>query len=45
MELTLGKDLGIVMAKGVLLGLITVLTLFPALLLTFDKLLEKLLIN
>ena len=38
MELTLGKDLGIVMAKGVLLGLITVLTLFPALLLTFDKL-------
>ena len=41
MELTLGKDLGIVMAKGVLLGLITVLTLFPALLLTFDKLLEK----
>ncbi len=41
MELTLGKDLGIVMAKGVLLGVITVLTLFPSLLLIFDKLIEK----
>lgn len=41
MNLTLGKDLGIVMAKGVLLGLITVLTVFPALLLTFDKLIDK----
>lgn len=41
MQLTLGKDLGIVMAKGVLLGVITVLTLFPSLLLLFDKLIEK----
>lgn len=41
MNLTLGKDLGIVMAKGVLLGLITVLTIFPALLLTFDKYISK----
>ena len=41
MELTLGKDLGIVMAKGVLLGVICVLTLFPSLLLTFDKLIQK----
>ena len=41
MNLTLGKDLGIVMAKGVLLGLITVLTVFPALLLTFDKYISK----
>ena len=41
MNLTLGKDLGIVMAKGVLLGLVTVLTVFPALLLTFDKLISK----
>ena len=41
MSLTLGKDLGIVMAKGVLIGLISTLLLFPALLLTFDKLIEK----
>ncbi len=41
MILTLGKDLGIVMAKGVLLGVICVLTLFPSLLLGFDKLIEK----
>ena len=36
MDLTLGTDIGIVMAKGVLFGLICVLTIFPALLLTFD---------
>lgn len=41
MQLTLGRDLGIVMAKGVLLGVITVLTLFPSLLLTFDKIIDK----
>ena len=41
MSLTLGKDLGIVMAKGVLIGLISTLLLFPALLLTFDKLIDK----
>ncbi len=41
MQLTLGRDLGIVMAKGVLLGVITVLTLFPSLLLLFDSLIEK----
>lgn len=41
MDLTLGKDIGIVMAKGVLFGLITVLTVFPALLLVFDKLITK----
>lgn len=41
MSLTLGKDLGIVMAKGVLLGVITVLTLFPSLLLVFDNIIEK----
>ena len=41
MQLTLGKDLGIVMAKGVLLGVVTVLTLFPSLLLSFDSLIEK----
>ena len=41
MTLTLGKDIGIVMAKGVLLGVICVITLFPALLLIFDKQIEK----
>lgn len=41
MDLTLGTDIGLVMAKGVLCGLISVLTLFPALLLVFDKGIEK----
>ena len=41
MNLTLGKDIGLVMAKGVFWGLVCVLTLFPALLLTFDNLIEK----
>jgi len=42
MDLTLGMDIGIVMAKGVFCGLLCVLTLFPALLLVFDKQIEKL---
>ena len=41
MKLTLGTDLGIVMAKGVLLGIISVLTIFPSLLLFFDKQVTK----
>ncbi len=41
MDLTLGCDIGIVMAKGVLFGLICVMTLFPALLLVFDKALMR----
>ena len=41
MKLTLGSDLGLVMAKGVLIGIITVLTLFPAILLIFDKTITK----
>ena len=41
MNLTLGTDIGLVMAKGVLIGVICVLTLFPALLLIFDKQIEK----
>lgn len=41
MDLTLGTDIGIVMAKGVLCGLICVLTLFPALLIAFDGLITK----
>lgn len=41
MNLTLGRDIGLVMAKGVLFGLICVITLFPSLLLVFDKQIEK----
>lgn len=41
MNLTLGKDIGLVMAKGVLFGLLCVITLFPSLLLVFDKAIEK----
>ena len=41
MSLTLGRDLGLVMAKGVLIGVISAITLFPCLILTFDKLIEK----
>ena len=35
MRLTLGRDIGLVMAKGVLLGVISTVTILPALLLTF----------
>ena len=41
MNLTLGKDIGLVMAKGVLLGVISVVTVLPAMLLIFDKWIEK----
>ena len=41
MDLTLGKDIGIVMAKGVLLGVICVVTVLPAMILLLDKALEK----
>ena len=41
MSYTLGLDLGVVMAKGVLLGLIGCITTLPALILVFDNLLEK----
>ena len=41
MSFTLGIDIGLVMAKGVLCGVICVLTVFPATLLVFDKLIEK----
>ena len=41
MNLTLGMDIGIVMAKGVLFGLICVLTVLPALLLIADKAIQK----
>ena len=41
MSLTLGTDIGLVMAKGVVLGVICALTTFPALLLVCDKWVEK----
>ena len=41
MRLTLGRDIGIVMAKGVVLGVATVVLVLPALLLLFDKHIEK----
>lgn len=41
MSFTLGMDLGIVMAKGVVFGVICCVTVLPSLILTFDKALEK----
>lgn len=41
MTFTLGLDLGIVMAKGVVLGVIGCVTVLPALILLLDKPLEK----
>lgn len=41
MSFTLGLDLGIVMAKGVIFGVIGCVTILPSLILTFDKALEK----
>lgn len=41
MKLTLGMDLGLVMAKGVFLGVVCVLTIFPSLLLICDKIIDK----
>lgn len=41
MDLTLGMDLGLVMAKGVLIGVICILTVLPSMILYFDKYLEK----
>lgn len=37
MNLLIGKDIGIVMAKGVVLGFISTITILPALILVFDK--------
>ncbi len=41
MSFTLGRDLGLVMAKGVLLGVLYCVTVLPALLLALDKPLQK----
>ncbi len=41
MSFTLGLDLGLVMAKGVLFGVISCVTILPSLVLFFDKAIEK----
>ncbi len=41
MTFTMGRDLGVVMAKGVLLGVIGCVTVLPSLILVFDKPLQK----
>ena len=41
MTFALGRDLGIVMAKGVIIGVICCVTVLPALVLFFDKPIEK----
>lgn len=41
MTFTLGMDLGVVMAKGVVFGVLTCVTLLPAMILCFEKLIVK----
>ena len=41
MDLALGKDIGLVMAKGVVIGVVCTITILPALVLTFDKVIHK----
>ena len=41
MSFTLGKDIGIVMAKGVVIGVICCVTVLPSLVLFFDKAIDK----
>lgn len=41
MTFALGRDLGIVMAKGVIVGVITCITLLPSIILICDKWIEK----
>ena len=41
MDLSLGKDLGLVMAKGVVFGVLTVTIVLPALVLQCDKIIHK----
>ena len=41
MTFALGRDLGIVMAKGVIIGVICCVTILPSLILAFDKQIEK----
>ena len=42
MTFTMGKDLGLVMAKGVVLGVLGCVTVLPSMILIFDKPLKKL---
>lgn len=41
MSFTIGRDLGLVLAKGVILSLLVIFTCLPALILMFDKLITK----
>ena len=41
MTFTLGRDLGIVMAKGVIFGVLGCITILPSLILTFERAIEK----
>ena len=41
MDLALGNDIGLVMAKGVLFGVICTVTVLPSMILVFDKLIHK----
>lgn len=41
MSFTLGLDLGIVMVKGVIFGVIACVTILPSMILIFDKVIEK----
>ena len=41
MSFTLGLDLGLVMAKGIIFGILTVVTVLPAMLLVFEKAINK----
>lgn len=41
MSLTLGRDIGLVMAKGVVLGVLCTILILPSLLMYFDKWIEK----
>ncbi len=41
MDLAIGRDIGLVMAKGVLIGVICTITILPSFILVFDKQVEK----
>ena len=41
MTFALGKDIGIVMSKGVLIGVVCCVTILPSMILVFDKQIEK----
>ena len=41
MSFTLGLDLGIVMTKGVIFGVLCCVTILPSMIMIFDRALEK----